>query len=381
MRLLFSGIGILFYSGLCLYIGARLFVFFRYFLPGMKTFTFWLSFILLCGSFICANLPRLNRLAILRFSSAYWMVVIMYLLLSFALFDILRLALLLCRRSILTPQFTAFGIGALLCLSLLTIIGGAIHARSIGTVNYRVNVDKQGRDMRIALISDLHIGGTVNKARVSRIVDTINRAEPDVVCITGDIFDGSTEKVQDLPAIISEFRRIQAPLGIYACLGNHDVDRMFQGGGTGRIEDILSQAGVVLLQDEAAAVTEYISIAGRRDARPIGMNKTRASAAELCAAIDPRRTVIVLDHQPTQFAEIEKAGADIVLCGHTHRGQLFPANLITRRIYKRAGGVHYGYWKGTTLQAVVTSGAGTWGPPVRIATQNEVAIIDVNFRP
>jgi len=130
-------------------------------------------------------------------------------------------------------------------------------------------------------------------------------------------------------------------------------------------------------------------IAGRRDARPIGMKAERKTAAELRAAMpgaplpgETPRTLIVLDHQPTQFPEIEAAGADLVLCGHTHRGQLFPANLITKRMYRKMGAAHYGYWRGSgavAMQAVITSGAGYWGPPLRVGTNSEVAVIDVEF--
>jgi len=150
----------------------------------------------------------------------------------------------------------------------------------------------------------------------------------------------------------------------------------------------LKEAGITLLQDEVAVIRENMYIAGRRDARPIGMNAQRKTAAELCSVIvdgtvqpdnETPRTLIVLDHQPTQFAEIEAAGADLVLCGHTHRGQLFPVNLITKSMYRKMGAAHYGYWRGKTLQAVITSGAGYWGPPLRVATNSEVAVIDVIF--
>ena len=381
MRLLFSGLGILIYTSLCTYIGSRLFGFLRFFLPGVKALAFWLPFLLLCYASIMVNLTRSPRLIFMRHFSAYGLAVFMYLFLSFIVFDLLRLALMICKRSLLTPQFSAVGIGAALCLCCIMIVCGAVHARSISTARYKINIPGQNNDVRLALISDLHIGSTVNRAWISRVVDKINSAEPDMVCIAGDIFDGNLDIVNDLPGLTAEFNRINAPLGVYACLGNHDVDRMFQAGKTERIEKFLSEAGVTLLQDEATEAGENILIIGRRDARPIGMNSTRKPAAELRGIInsghESGKIVIVLDHQPTQFAQIEEAGADLVLCGHTHSGQLFPANLITLGMYKKAGGTHYGYWKGKSLQALVTSGAGVWGPPLRIATNNEVAIIDI----
>ena len=382
MRFLFSGLGILIYTSLCTYIGSRLFGFLRFFLPGVKALAFWLPFLLFCYASILVNLTRSPRLIFMRHFSAYGLAVFMYLFLSFIVFDLLRLVLIISKRSLLTPQFSAIGIGAALCFCCIMIFFGAVHARSVSAAHYKINIPGQNTDIRIALISDLHIGPTVDRKWLSRVVNTINSAEPDMVCIAGDIFDGNLDIVNDLPEMAHEFKRINAPLGVYACLGNHDVDRMFQAGKTERIEKFLSEAGVTLLQDDAAEAGESILIIGRRDARPIGMSRSRKTAAELSGIInsghESGKTVIVLDHQPTQFAQIEEAGADLVLCGHTHSGQLFPANLITRGIYKKAGGTHYGYWKGKSLQALVTSGAGVWGPPLRIATNNEAAIIDIS---
>jgi predicted MPP superfamily phosphohydrolase len=107
------------------------------------------------------------------------------------------------------------------------------------------------------------------------------------------------------------------------------------------------------------------------------MNAQRKTVEELCESLEG--TVIMLDHQPAEFARSEQAGVDLLLCGHTHKGQVFPATLIAREIFKKSGATYYGYWKGQVMQAVVTSGAGIWGPPVRIGTNSEVVIINVNF--
>jgi predicted MPP superfamily phosphohydrolase len=124
-------------------------------------------------------------------------------------------------------------------------------------------------------------------------------------------------------------------------------------------------------------VRDNLYIAGRRDARPIGMKAERKTPLELLSGIEG--TVIVLDHQPTQFAELEQAGAGLVLSGHTHKGQIFPSTLITYLIYKLSGSTYYGYWRGNTMQAVVTSGAGFWGPPLRVGTNSEAVVIDIKF--
>ena len=217
---------------------------------------------------------------------------------------------------------------------------------------------------------------------IARIVDRVNESEPDMVCIAGDIFDGNLDAVKDLAGAALELRRIKARNGVYACLGNHDVDRMrlFRNdAGTDRIADFLGEANILLLSDEAARISDTVYIAGRRDARPIGMRQSRISAAELAAKAGGETVLVMLDHQPIEFPQIEAAGADLLLCGHTHKGQIFPANLITRRIFAKAGATHYGHWQGKTMQAVVTSGAGVWGPPLRVGTNSEIAVIDIQF--
>jgi predicted MPP superfamily phosphohydrolase len=319
-----------------------------------------------------------HNLEFLRQAGLFWQAILLYMLMLLVLSDIFRLFLFISRKKI--ENINIYTVGAALLLCAILIVYGAVHARSIKTVNYNMTLRGSGSDMQIVLISDLHIGHSIGGSHIKKVVDVVNKAGPDIVFIAGDVFNGSVDAVKDLQEVISQLRSINAPLGVYACLGNHDVDRTgFSGGSTQRIEEILKDSGITLLNDETYKVREDLYLAGRKDARPIGMNAERKTPQELLAGIEG--TIIVLDHQPTQFAQLEQAGAVLVLSGHTHKGQLFPATLITRAIFKRAGSTYYGYWQGQTMQAVVTSGSGFWGPPVRIATNSEVAIINLRFMP
>jgi len=302
----------------------------------------------------------------------------MYLFMLFVLSDFIRLVLFFAGKRYVNIKLYTIGAALIICVILL--VYGSLHARSVRTENYSLNLNGKGGKIRVTLVSDMHIGAAVGKSHIGRIVKAVNRTEPDMVCIAGDVFDGNLNVINDLEGVIARLKLLKAPLGVYACLGNHDVDRMsISGSRTERITEILKEAGIVVLQDEVYQIKENLFIAGRKDARPIGMNVVRKNSQELLAGIDGN--IIMLDHQPTQFAQNEQAGVDLLLCGHTHKGQVFPANFITWFIYKKAGAVHYGYWKGKTMQAVVTSGARFWGPPVRIGTNSEVVVIDVNFLP
>ena len=360
------------YAGICFYIGLKLLNLLRHFLPEMKAGFFWIIFAFLCSGIIAANFFRGNAF-IFQQASFIWMAILMYLLLPLTVSDLIKLFLFLCKKKIINYSFYATGISIVLCAILVT--GGVINAHSVKTVNYNLTLRGSGGSIRIALISDLHIGQQIGASFIEKVVDAVNRTEPDLVCIAGDVFNGSPDDINDLPGVIFQLRRINAPLGAYAVPGNHDVDRAR--GGTGRIEGILKDANIILLQDEVITIRENLHLAGRKDARPIGESAARKSPEELCAGFIG--TIIMMDHQPVQYKQIEQAGVDLVFSGHTHRGQVFPGNLITRLIFKSAGATHYGYWQGEITQAVVTSGVCFWGPPLRVGTNNEVAVINIDF--
>jgi len=374
--LFFSPVVFLVYAGICFYVGIRLIGFLRCFLP-VSAAVFWIFFAVLCCVLVLSNLVRHN-LDFLRQAGLLWQAILLYMLILLAVSDILRLVLFIAGKK--TANISMYATGAALLLCAILIVCGAVHARSVKTVNYEVTLRGSGSDIRLVLISDMHIGHSIGGSHIKKVADAVNKIEPDIVCIAGDIFNGDVDAAKDLQEVISRLRSINAPLGVYACFGNHDVDRTgLSGGSTQRIEEALKTTGITLLNDETYLVRENLYVAGRKDARPIGMNAERKTPDELLSGLEG--TIIVLDHQPTQFAKLEQAGAGLVLSGHTHKGQLFPATLITRAIFKRAGATHYGYWQGQTMQAVVTSGAGFWGPPLRIGTNSEVAVIDVSFMP
>ena len=304
------------------------------------------------------------------------MAVFIYMFLLLVLSDLVKIVLFLAGKRFANINLYTVGISLLLCVIL--IVFGVLHARSIKTVNYNLTLKGSGNDLKIALVSDLHIGQTVGEKWIGNIVEKSNVAQPDIVFIAGDVFDGNLDIVKNMQGVISKLKTFNAPLGVYAVLGNHDVDRQgLRGGRTERITQILKEADIVLLQDEVCEIRPGLFLAGRKDARPIGMNAERKTALDLLSGIEG--TIIVLDHQPVQFPQLQNAGADLVLSGHTHNGQLFPATLITKRIYKKAGSVSYGYWQGETMQGLVTSGAGLWGPPLRVGTNSEIAVINLKF--
>jgi len=224
--------------------------------------------------------------------------------------------------------------------------------------------------MRIAMISDTHLG-RVDDDRHKKIIETVNSLQHDLVLIPGDITDDIAlfEKLQ----MAEDFQKMHSKYGVYASFGNHD----YSSEDVDSIIKSLDRAGIKLLRDSVVKVADSFYIIGREDrSYQMVTGEKRMDLSMLLQGIDPRLPVILLDHQPADFEEAKQAGVDLQVSGHTHKGQLFPINLITSRVFQ----VDYGYLKTGNLQVIVTSGAGTWGPPVRIGSSCEVVEIVVNFR-
>ena len=372
------------YTAIVIYTGIRVLTLIKLKRPSLKAFVFWPVYIILAFSYVIFTLLRFERVWPLHQAAMYSLPFFAYLFLGLVIFEIARLVFLFKKKRRFSPNVSALMTGIALIIAVLAMVYGTLNARYIRTVNYEVVIDKpvkfnQGAALRIALITDLHIGRTVDHKWVSKIVDAVNKAKPDLICVAGDIFDNSIEMSGDPEGMARQLRRFSAPLGVYACQGNHDIDRLSlrQESSGDRIQEFLKTAGVNYLLDEVVLIADAFYLAGRKDYRLIGSTQIRKTALELTAALDKELPIIFMDHQPVDYARLEEAGADLILSGHTHGGQFFPGNIITAMLYKKAGAVHYGHWKGGTAHGVISSGAGLWGPPIRIGSKSEVVIVDI----
>ncbi len=315
----------------------------------------------------------------LHLLGACWLAAMVYFLLFLLAVDAMRLA-----HRILgfLPPWTSgsrfisfFGAAAILTVALLLLLGSRA-ARNPGVTRYEVSIEKElpGReDLRIVLVSDVHLGSLVNGGMLNRLVEGINGLAPDLVLLAGDILD------EDLGFFVkqgmdADLGRIRAPLGVYAVPGNHE----YLGGGLEEFSLHLESAGIRMLRDQVVLAGGLLYIAGRDDrSGPRFTGGSRLSLASLTMGLNPDLPLIVMDHQPADLWEARAAGADLQVSGHTHRGQLWPGNLITRRVYE----IDYGLQKKGGTSFVVSSGYGTWGPPVRIGTRSEIVLIRLVGRP
>ena len=299
-----------------------------------------------------------------------WMGLFVYLLLFFLAADLIVLIV-----GLFKPQLdlrTAAGMAAT-ALAVLVSLLGIWNATRLHTVNYSVALSEQPTArMNVVLISDVHLGAVGSEARLEKIVDRVNELQPDLVCIAGDFFDNDYRSISDPEKAIETLRRIRSTHGVYACLGNHDAGASYP-----QMEAFWEQAGIKLLKDDYTVIDGNLILAGRLDPSPIGGTdgSRRGDLSAVLEGADPSLPVIMLDHNPASVDTYE-GEADLILSGHTHKGQIFPGALITNAMYT----VDYGYYRAENgTQVIVTSGAGTWGLPMRIGTNCEVVAIDLEY--
>jgi predicted MPP superfamily phosphohydrolase len=311
---------------------------------------------------------------IINYAGSHWMGVYVYLLMFFFAVDLV--VLLGCSTKIIpspVPQRLRFYAGlAVILLSVGMVIYGRYNAGHIKFVSYDIQTKKTlPAEMKIVLVSDLHLGAVNSEENLSRTVRGINSLEPDIVCIAGDIFNGNIYALRNPSETMALLKSITAVYGVYACLGNHDGGKTFK-----EMTRFLEQSNIKLLNDEYVTIDDRLVLTGRVDSRSIGGfdGLKRKKFADINVPVNTDLPVIVMDHNPSN---IEQYGnkIDLILSGHTHRGQMFPANLITKAIYI----IHYGRYQkdDNSPHVIVTSGAGTWGMPMRIGSNNEIVIISL----
>jgi predicted MPP superfamily phosphohydrolase len=216
------------------------------------------------------------------------------------------------------------------------------------------------------------LGNLVGNRHLDRLLPLVNDWQPDVVLLAGDVIDDTVEPFlrRDMS---SRLARLQAKYGVFAVLGNHE----YYGGHIPEYVETMRRIGIPVLQDETVTVGGAIQIAGRKDKTAESMDpQGRKPIAELVSAFDDWLPIIVMDHQPTRYDLAAAAGVDILVSGHTHRGQMAPNHWITRRMFE----LDWGYLRKKQMHAFVSSGFGTWGPPIRLASRSEIVQITVHFK-
>jgi hypothetical protein len=229
------------------------------------------------------------------------------------------------------------------------------------TVRLR-NLPEAWRGRRAALISDVHLGHVRNGSFLRRMVAKILREEPDAIFIAGDLYDGTAI---DARRAAQPLNKLTAPFGVYFVAGNHE-----QFGDDSKYLSAISAAGVRVLSNEKVDV-DGLQIVGvpYRNAAQDG----HLASVLRGVSLDRDRASILLTHAPDHPDIAEAAGISLQLSGHTHLGQFIPWSWIARRIYRQ---FVYGLSQIGKMQVFTSSGAGTWGPPLRLGSNPEIVMLE-----
>ncbi|MET9321213.1 metallophosphoesterase [Streptomyces sp. NPDC003038] len=265
-------------------------------------------------------------------------------------------------------RFVARAVGGAAAAVAVATVGNGAYGVLRGPSVRRVRVPlaklpRGAHGFRIAVVSDVHIGPVLGRAHTQRIVDTVNRTQPDLIAIVGDLVDGD---VQELGHAAEPLRRLTARHGSYFVTGNHEYFS-----GAQQWIDHVRELGLTPLENARRAMP-YFDLAGVNDIA----GETEGHGPDFQAALGDRdrsRAAVLLAHQPVVIHDAVRHGVDLQLSGHTHGGQLWPGNFIAELANPTVAGLErYG-----DTQLYVSRGAGAWGPPVRVGAPSDITVVEL----
>ena len=351
-----------------------------------------LSTSLLTG-FLIKNPKSLHRM--LKITGNYFLGIFLYTLVIILLADFGRILLKYVFHASWIHSRTAFTVAGAICALLILLLSacGIFHAKYIKTTSYDVIINKtipERTSMKVVLLADTHFGYNAGVLHARELVRKINKQKPDLVCIAGDIFDNEYDAIRNPEKLEKTLRGIKSTYGVYACWGNHDLNEEILAGFTfkhkdGDLSDIkdlrmkkfLEDSNIHILEDESVLINDQFYVIGRKDVSLTEkIHETRKAPAQLTEKLDRDKPIIMIDHQPKELQELADAGIDLDLCGHTHDGQTFPGNFTIKLMWENPCGLLIK----DNMTNITTSGAGVWGPAMRIGTDSEICSINIQLK-
>lgn len=351
-----------------------------------------LSTSLLTG-FLIKNPKSLHRM--LKIIGNYFLGIFLYTLVIILLADFGRILLKYVFHASWIHSRTAFTVAGAICALLILLLSacGIFHAKYIKTTSYDVIINKtipERTSMKVVLLADTHFGYNAGVLHARELVRKINKQKPDLVCIAGDIFDNEYDAIRNPEKLEKTLRGIKSTYGVYACWGNHDLNEEILAGFTfkhkdGDLSDIkdlrmkkfLEDSNIHILEDESVLINDQFYVIGRKDASLTEkIDETRKAPAQLTEKLNRDKPIIMIDHQPKELQELADAGVDLDLCGHTHDGQTFPGNFTIKLMWENPCGLLIK----DNMTNITTSGAGVWGPAMRIGTDSEICSINIQLK-
>ncbi len=254
---------------------------------------------------------------------------------------------------------------ALAISCLLTIFAFIQGYRTPAVREEKIRVDDTSlAGLRIVQISDLHLGVISEERYLKRVVDKVNEQSPDIVLITGDIIDTDGRDGERFKEL---FRQIKADKGIYAVLGNHEYYH-----GAEKNPAFFEESGMALLRNRNVEAAKGLVIAGIDDLSAKKQFQNGGDYIDKALENRPEGFLVLMSHSPLEVEKASRSGVDLMLSGHCHNGQIWPFNFFSRMFYP----YNYGRFEVGGMILLVTSGTGTWGPPMRLFRRNEMVKIE-----
>ena len=248
---------------------------------------------------------------------------------------------------------------------------GYYNINNVIKTEYIIKSDKID-NFQILQVSDLHMGNAVNLEKLEKYVKEINKLNPDIVVLTGDIVDESTT-LKEMESAIKLLGQLNNKQGIYYIYGNHDENNYSRKReyDTETLNKALENNGIIILKDEHVVI-DNVTLIGRIDPRRDG--NIRKTTKELLENIDKNTYMVLLDHRPIEYKENAELGIDLQISGHTHGGQYFPSGPIEALTTRRP--VH-GTMKIDSFTLLVSSGISGWGYPFKTGAPSEYVLINI----
>ncbi|MBC8061968.1 MAG: metallophosphoesterase [Clostridiaceae bacterium] len=361
------------------YIGLKGYYFFNTILPLPNKYIYWSIFIIIACSFILGQVGRRfmpeSVAQFFEIVGSYWIAAFEFFIIIYILIDIFSFLVKLSGVSQGINSNKAVSLNLFILLFVIGIlVYGTYHSKDTKIVKQQLTIAKKAgsiKELNIVMVSDIHLGEIIGTSRLTKMVNEINSLNPDIVLLAGDIIDNSIEPFKKY-SMGQEFLKIKSKYGVYSVLGNHE----YIGGNIKETESEYKKAGINCLIDETVKIADSFYILGRNDLSSSRGGDARKTLAELLVSTDKSLPIIVMDHQPSHLEEGEKNNIDLQFSGHTHSGQYFPNNLVTHLIFEK----DWGFLKKGNSNFIVSSGYGTWGPPIRVGTDSEIINVVVNFK-
>ena len=303
------------------------------------------------------GVPKIGT--VVEYGGAVWMGFLILLISALGLVDLVTVFGLVLKPWVVGLRTAAVGLAVI--LAVVAWVGGHLRPRTVDLEIVLPNLPPQVDGLVVVQLSDLHLGGLIGARSLRAVIEQIDSLRPDVVAVTGDLIDSDAGAVERLVPVL---RELTAPEGVFAVLGNHEYYA-----GSERSRQLMRDAGFTVLDNAAIEVAPGLWVAGVADHG--GGRQTGEKVADLDAAladVPPDSAVVLLQHTPGSEDAAAAAGIGLMLNGHTHGAQIWPAHYLVRRVFPHLAGVR----QVGTMTQVVCRGAGRWGPPMRLFAPSEI---------